>query len=1007
MKGGTIIKLMKVWVCPHVTELPGGLEFWEGVARELQRATGEEVRVISAKDYSQQRSILEREDPEICYVDPILAHELCHRGYTTLAKLKGDEDRFVLVGYSLGKGTPTVAVADLELHFLSVLYLPQLDLLRARVEYLPTQREVYRWVKEGRVDVGVIYKEVYEGIADPQKVPVLMEVTTGLYHPLLVKTSLYERVKEAIRGIGAFEVLPGGPSCFCPSVAPLPVESIVKVKELFDVAKAVQEVPFVGVLIYRDRIVYADESLQRSLGYSLEELRKMSVEELVEESRREELREVMRRRLEGEVSTRVWEDIEVRAKDGSRRYFMVFGSPIHYGGVPSGFVLAVDVTKRRMYEKLYETLKEINKLMAVVSSEEELYGKVCEVLVRGLEIEFAQVEVLSKGERFSFGSPEKLRSGSPPSAVVPIRKRGEVVATLSLYSSEPNLFSEENFSLKELEADLNLTVERLDALKVSLLLEEAVEKSSDVVLITDERGNIEYVNDRLCEITGYTKEELIGQNPRIFKSGYHSQDFYRELWDTILAGKEFHGIFVNRRKDGELYTLEEKIIPVRLPEGLKLVAVGRDLTKEQQLLEEINRLRFYDPLTGLYNVGRFKAEVDEYLRENLGRPSVLVLVDVANLSYINKNFSVEVGDRVLKELISALRESLRESDILGRVGGDEFGVFVKGMRNKEDAYKVILKLKDAITQKEVRVGDRSLVISFNMGVAVYPDDGKTLGQLLESASLALKEAKEEGVNVVKFFGAEMEEKVKGRISAEELIGRAVRENLFLMHYQPYFDTRTGHIAGFEALIRIKEKDGRLHYPKEFIDVLEASEHLTHVREWALEEVAGKIRSWKKPVSLNVTPRTFRDPRFLEEVLERSRELPSALVIEITERSYMEEPERSREIVELLKSSGKVKVAIDDFGTGYSSLSYLKDITADLLKIDISFVRNIVKDERSRLLVKAIVEIARAFGMETVAEGVETKEQYEILKGLGVDYVQGYYLAKPMPPEEVEELLKGL
>ena len=539
-----------------------------------------------------------------------------------------------------------------------------------------------------------------------------------------------------------------------------------------------------------------------------------------------------------------------------------------------------------------------------------------------------------------------------------------------------------------------------------MLLKNAVEKSDEWLLITDKNGNIEYVNEYVSKLTGYSKEELIGGNPRIFKSGYQPEKFYEKLWKTILSDKEFEAVFINRKKNGELFYIDEKIIPVKLPDGeLKFVSIGRDITKERQLLEENEKLRFYDILTETYNFNGFSIQVDDYLIKNPGNISALIIIDVANFSYINKTYSVEVGDKLLKEIAKTLKRYLKGYDIVGRIGGDEFGIFVKNLKNKEDLFVIVERLKKILDKGTIfKVDDISINVQFHGGIAVYPDDGQDFKQLFQNASISLKDAKEEGINQIKLFNKNIEKKIKLKILIEDLIHKATEENLFVFHYQPYFDSITKEIKGFEALVRIKDHDGKIHYPNEFIDLLEKSIYLDDFRNWALKEVSEKIKEWKKPISINISARTFKNTDFPLEVIKYAKELPASLILEITERIYMDEPEKSEKIIRDLKKCKNIKIAIDDFGTGYSSLSYLKDISADILKIDISFVRAMIKDKKAKAVVEAIITLAKALGMKTLAEGVETEVQYNILKKMGVDYIQGFYFAKPLPEEEIEKLL---
>ncbi|MGC8868675.1 MAG: EAL domain-containing protein, partial [Sulfurihydrogenibium sp.] len=228
---------------------------------------------------------------------------------------------------------------------------------------------------------------------------------------------------------------------------------------------------------------------------------------------------------------------------------------------------------------------------------------------------------------------------------------------------------------------------------------------------------------------------------------------------------------------------------------------------------------------------------------------------------------------------------------------------------------------------------------------------------------------------------------------------------FIFHYQPYFEVKSGKVAGFESLVRIRDINAYIYYPKDFIDFLENSVYLKDFEEWALKEISEKIKKWKIPISINISARTFEDDLFFEKVEKYLKNLPVSPVIEITERAYINNTKATKELISKLKNMN-VKIAIDDFGTGYSSLSSLKYIDADILKIDMSFIKAMVKDKKSRVLVKTIISLAQDLGMKTLAEGVETQQQKDILVDMGVDYLQGFLLSKPLPEEEVEKLIGG-
>lgn len=603
---------------------------------------------------------------------------------------------------------------------------------------------------------------------------------------------------------------------------------------------------------------------------------------------------------------------------------------------------------------------------------------------------------------------EMIKRAFFSSASIPIKKNNKIVAVLNIYASDPYYFEEENRTiLEELQKDISFALEKIESIKYSQILEAAIKKSNDWVIITDRNGTIEYVNDFVTKLTGYSKEELLGKKTNIFRSGYHDKHYYRKLWQTILSGKEFEAIFINRKKNGELFYIEEKIIPVTLKNNeMKFISIGSDITKERKLKEENEKLRFYDILTDIYNFYGFSIQVDDYILKNPESLGALIVIDIVNFSYINKTYTIEVGNKILQKIAKILKENFKKEDILGRIGGDEFGIFIKNLQSKEEFFAIANRIKLIMEEKSFfTIDQKKIKLYLNCGVAFYPDDGSNFKELLQNASIALKEAKKEGLNTIKLYDKKMETKILSLAVAEDLIQKAIKGNLFIFHYQPYYTAKTKEIAGFEALVRIK--DGKkIHYPNEFIDLLENSIYLDDFRAWALQEVSQKIKQWNRPISVNISAKSFNNPELPKEIRRYTKDIPQPLTIEITERLYMEQPDKSKRVIEKLKRYKKIKISIDDFGTGYSSLSYLKDIRADILKIDISFVKAMTKDKGAKAIVEAIITLAKNLEMETVAEGVENEIEYEMLKNMGTDYIQGYYFAKPLPEDEVEHLLRN-
>ncbi|BCD59985.1 MULTISPECIES: EAL domain-containing protein [unclassified Nitratiruptor] len=1048
-------------LCPHDSEDERELKKWKHLANSLSQKLHKTIKLVTFANYIEEKIKLPEANYDLYYANPVASYFLYKNGYKPAARLKDKKDTFVVIGYKNNTiHHTTLTTTYIETHMLPMLIEEEFDFVTTDVVLVPTQKEIYERVKAKKVEYGIMYEDSYDAIKDSDKPPIVARVPSNFHHTLMVKPNLYKNIQKILQTYKEFELI--DEEEFLDGITEkLPIISFLKTKEFFDVSKALYNNPFVGVLIYKNKIEYANEALQEKFGYTLQELEYMSPEEMVCDEQKAMVKEAIQRRINGEFFSKGYEKLIIKTKDEQRIYTLAFANTILYKNSYAGLVFLVDITKEVLYQKLYKALRNVNRAITTVLTEEELAKIVCETLVSELDIKFVWIGVPDpKGQTFQAiykcgeeqdyldhikvfvggdlpqakgptgraykeraivinpdtkenpvikpWRTEMLKRGFLSSAAVPILKNGKVHAVLNIYSPIPHFFDDLNQTLlEELQHDLSFAVQKIETIKKSIILEKAVEKGSEFLVIANYDGYIEYVNEYACKISGYQKEDLLNKHISFLYKQFHSKSFSDTVWQTIVSGNEFSAIFVNRSKNGTLFYLDLKIIPVTLPNGeKKFVALGRDITKEKELLKENEQLRFYDALTGLYNYNGFAVQVEKYLQNQPQTICAFLLIDIANFSFINKTYGVVVGDKILIEIASRLKQYLKKSDIIARVGGDEFSICFKNIKEKEDLFLLIERVKNILDRSSVfTINGMNLTLTIHGGISIYPDDGTTFQKLLENASVALQSAKKEGDNIIKIYNKSIEKNIEFFFVAEQLLNKAVQNDLFVFHYQPYIDVKTQEIVGFEALARIKDEDGTLHYPNEFIDLLENSHFLGRFRKWALNEVSQKIRDWKKPISINISAKSFKNQSLTEEVLSYAKNLPAPLTIEITERLYMNDPQRSKKMIERLKECKNIRISIDDFGTGYSSLSYLKDMHADILKIDISFVRAMMENEKSQAIVKAIITLAQALNMKTVAEGVETKEQYVMLKEFGVDYIQGYYFFKPLPEEEIEKLLK--
>ena len=1045
--------MIKFGICPHDTGK--NLKKWKSFKERLEKLLGEEVQLISAENFEEERKLIERETFDLYYASPDVAIELYRKGYVPTAKIKRQKDVFVLLGKEYKeKETYTLAIADIKSAVFGLLNIEAVDRDRIKLLYTKSHEESIEAVKKGEADLALVFEDYLKGRREVKDFEILERLPEEAFHVFMLHPRREKEIKEALLQIKKVR-----------EIKRRDFQKIllmeVRLKKLLtqwqehDIAKAIDNLPHLGIVIYREKVEYADRTALNLLGYTLEEVKQKSVEELVPEEYRQIIGKIKELRLKGDASFSNFREIEALSKDGRRIPIMSASYPILYQGKYAGFVVFIDISKKKRLEKLYALLRDINQTITATLFEEEMFEKVCQSLVEKMGLRFVWVGKVSEDgwvvpvskcgheegylekirisvseERENGRGPtgtamregrivinpdtrtnpavepwreEMLKRGYLSSCAIPIQVEGKTLYTLNLYASEPNYFEEENREvLKEIKRDIEFALNRMREIRKSIVISRALDIAHDWVVVTDAEGTILYANRAVSEISGYDHKEIIGQNPRIFKSGIHPKEFYKELWDTILSGKVFRAVIVNRKKNGELFNLDVAITPVDLPGGVKrFVAVGKDITKELQLSREVEKLKFYDPLTGLLNLNGFSFKVSEILKKGIGR-GVLMLVDLHNLTLINKAFGLRVGDEILKRTGERLRNIFREDDIVAKVGGDEFGLFIYPIKKKQDALVVAEKVREAF-HEPLEVWDERIRVNINGGVAVYPDDGIDFRELYEKASLSLRIAKELGENHIVFFNKELEDKAHSFVRAKDLLERALEKRLFMYEFQPYFRTEDLSVGGAELLLRIKDEDGKIHYPGEFIEYLENSHMLREFEERALAEVRRLLGKFPVPLSMNISARSFRSDEFMEKLTRLASNFPGKLVVEITERILIENVERTTSVLGEFKKYGRV--AVDDFGTGYSALSYVKDLPIDMLKIDMTFTKNMLKSKKDRAIVEVITHFADRIGLSTVAEGVETQEQLEELKKIGSTYVQGFLLAKPMPEEKFEEFLK--
>jgi diguanylate cyclase (GGDEF)-like protein/PAS domain S-box-containing protein len=538
---------------------------------------------------------------------------------------------------------------------------------------------------------------------------------------------------------------------------------------------------------------------------------------------------------------------------------------------------------------------------------------------------------------------------------------------------------------------------------------------TDLIYITDLHGVIEYVNPGFEQVTGFSRSEVLDNTPRLVKSGQHDKEFYQNLWTGILRGEEFRGLLINRRKDGSLFYEDKTITPLKNKAGAvtHFISTGKDVSERVLGQEKINYLAHHDILTSLPNRAQFRTRLNEALARTRRNEKLLALLflDLDHFKRINDSLGHDVGDALLQEAAKRLKGSLRETDSVSRIGGDEFTVILENINHVNNVIAIAQKLVYAISQPFV-IGPHTLHVSVSIGITLYPLDDSEADLLIKNADMAMYHAKELGRSGFQFYAADLSKRVTEHMKLEGQLHRALEREEFVLHYQPIVDLRSGLVKSAEVLLRWQHPERGLVPPAEFIPVLEESGLIMRVTEWVLRKSLEQIQACTPAhvqapaLAVNITAGCFRGNGITKctgNVLASYGDQMGDIVLEITESVLMHDTQHVLDLMRDLKAIG-IKIALDDFGTGQSSLSHLRKFPIDIVKIDRDFVREVPDNKDDVALVSAIIAMAHGLGKKVVAEGVETESQLDFLRELGCDSIQGFLYSRPVPIEAMARLI---
>lgn len=535
--------------------------------------------------------------------------------------------------------------------------------------------------------------------------------------------------------------------------------------------------------------------------------------------------------------------------------------------------------------------------------------------------------------------------------------------------------------------------------------------SHDGMMLVDAENRIIRVNPAFCRITGYSAAEVESKSPRILSSGLHEKGFYQQMWHQLQQHGFWRGEIINKRKDGTVYTEMLSISVVRDTEGKirQYIGIFADISQLKAHAAELDKVANFDALTGLPNrrllLSRFNQTLIRALQT--GQRCAVCLIDIDGFKQINEEHGSAFGDRVLLALSHQLQSALRHDDTLARLGGDEFVVLLSDMPALPEGNHIVKRLLQAVN-RPLQLDGIEISLTSSIGVSLYPDDNADPDTLLRHADKAMYQAKEAGRNRIQWFDPEHEREAQEHRMMLEQLHEALQQHQFVLFYQPKVNLRSGAVVGVEALIRWQHPQRGLLSPAAFLPFIEGSELESQFGQFVLHAGIMQADSWlaegiQLEVGINISASHLLNDDFagqLSGLLQHYPQLrPGQIELEILESTAIRDLAAAREALVRCQDFG-VRFALDDFGTGYSSLTYLRQLPVHSLKIDQSFVRDMLEDPDDHNIVAGVVQLASVFDRSVIAEGVETMAHAKALISIGCELAQGYGIARPMPAAEI-------
>ena len=588
-------------------------------------------------------------------------------------------------------------------------------------------------------------------------------------------------------------------------------------------------------------------------------------------------------------------------------------------------------------------------------------------------------------------------------------KQQNVLGLLALVDDKPMTENPQTLSLlNSLAVRASIELERRASEEQQELSARIFNETHEGILITSADGTIIDVNPTFCEITGYSREEAIGQNPRILNSGRQSPEFYADMWQSIAVQGHWQGELWNRKKNGDLFAEMLSISALKDEHGhtSNYISLFADITESKQQQEQLELMAHYDVLTQLPNRILFADRFTQAIAHSKRTETLLAVcfLDLDNFKPVNDTNGHDIGDKLLIEVAKRIKATIREEDTISRQGGDEFTLLLGGIESFTQCEQMLERLHYALSQPYL-IGGHTLNISASSGVTLYPRDNADLGTLLRHADQAMYQAKLAGKNDFRLFNADEDQQLIVKHHQLEQIQHALKSGELCLYYQPKVNMATGEVFGAEALIRWFHPEKGLIPPLDFLPLIDGTTLEIQIGDWVINEALQQLTLWQQQglsleISVNIASYHLLSPSFivgLAASLARHPDIKAkSLQLEILESSALSDLTAISTIIKTCQHDLGVNIALDDFGTGYSSLSHIRYLSADIIKIDQSFVRDMLDDPDDYAIINGVIGLAHAFNREVIAEGVESTEHGLMLLMMGCEQAQGYGIARPMP-----------